>query len=314
MPDLCHMIADPLAFRAILDRLRSATDISSRLPSNVFGPRYAHHQFLEFDRILSNEFWAMLQLLMAASADSVVNLVVLDPDPEAYFYQHFGRFGALELPRGFSADQYLTAVNTGPESSPVDAPGTNSFVLVWEPPSARWLIWAERDTQTMILAYEYGFDGPSASVLAESGMYVLTVEDALDISSTAWSDREAQSTFARELLKQYGDGQPWNDRNVVRALDIAHRLIDGALGTIEASRAMASLSGQLDGLEDVFLTFKGIDSETDNLPIGPVRAEWHPKALEPKDVEIRRYERLYGPSAVEACTKLIEHFRTMRRD
>jgi len=304
------MLTNPAEFRESFKLIRSAVNISSRLPGQVFQPGYGSYQFLEFDRFINGEFWAMLRQLMMYSQAPEVLLMVLDPDAESYFYRNFGRFGALRIPERFSTQQYVEALNTGPESSPADALAINSWVLVWAPPSVRWVIWGERESEILVLAYESGFNGPSAIALAESGMCVLTPEDALDVSSGAWRDRGAFRLFAQELLKHYSLGQPWTDPAVARVLEIARELVAGKMGTIEASRTLSSFRHQVEpDLMSLFQDFVAIDSETDALPIGSVRAEWTRESLAIKDAEIASCEQFYHPLALKACVELIERLQ-----
>ncbi len=97
------MIADPVEFRGIFDSVRAATDIQARMPAQVFGASFGRYQFLEFDCLCTPQFWSMLQMLMARSGDDRTSLVVLDPEPETYFYKNSKRFGALSLPVSLSS-------------------------------------------------------------------------------------------------------------------------------------------------------------------------------------------------------------------
>ena len=54
----------------------------------------------------------------------------------------------------------------------------------------------------------------------------------------------------------------------------------------------------------VLLTFTGIDSETDALPIGSVRKECDQGALKLKDREIEDAERFYRDSSMSAAAEL----------
>ena len=58
------------------------------------------------------------------------------------------------------------------------------------------------------------------------------------------------------------------------------------------------------GNDEDFLTFTGVASESDHLPIGNVRAHWHPNALEQKDEEIAAFEDLYRKPVVEAAKRI----------
>lgn len=301
------MVTDPHQFRSIFAALSSAALTAERMPAQIFRTQYDRFRFLEFDRFPNPEFLALLRRLMEASLDSKTNLIVLEPDPETYFYRHFDRFGALEIPVDESWDRYRAEMQNGPPSSPADSLAVNSFVLAWFPPSLRWLIWAERRPEIMVLAYSRGFDGPSEQSLAQTGIDPLTAEDALDISSSAWSDRSARRQFARELLGNYGGERPWVDDAPERAIALARRVLRGELRVIEGCRALSSMRWEFGAdMTDQFSPFVAIDSETDHLPVGAVRNLWAVEALARKDLEIDRCEELYRTQALEACSVLIE--------
>lgn len=281
------------------------------MPARVFRNQYDRFRFLEFDRFSNPEFLALLRRLMEASLDPKTNLVVLEPDPETYFYKHFGRFGALEIPVDESWDGYRAEMQNGPQSSPADSLAINSLVLAWFPPSLRWLIWGERSSEIMVLAYRRGFDGPSEQSIGETGIDVLTGEDALEVSSSAWSDRSARRQFARELMDNYGGGRPWVDDAPEHAIAIARSILAGETGVIEGSRALSSMRWKFGtDMPDQFSPFVAIDSETDDLPIGAVRDLWDLNALARKDLEISRCERFYETQAFEACKALIERLKS----
>src|SRR5262249_59003897 len=78
------------------------------------------------------------------------------------------------------------------------------------------------------------------------------------------------------------------------------------LGVIAASRELSHLRHDADPeAAELLLTFAGIDSETDALPIGKVRKEWNREALKSKAIEIAEAEQFYRVSAMTAAAKLI---------
>jgi len=104
------------------------------------------------------------------------------------------------------------------------------------------------------------------------------------------------------------DGQPsQHQRGVeIQILRAAKQLIAGQLGVIAASRELSRFRHDVEPqVAEVLLTFVGIDSETDTLPIGGVRKEWNREALERKDKEITDAERIYRDSAMNAAAELI---------
>ena len=70
---------------------------------------------------------------------------------------------------------------------------------------------------------------------------------------------------------------------------------------IRALRIAKAILSQVD-----FNSIKGIDSETDHLPIGRVREEWHPKYLLEKDREIARCEDLYRDKVRAICEGILQ--------
>src|SRR5262249_31185803 len=100
------MITDPSQFRRMFDALSSAALTAERLPAQVFGPQYDRFRFLEFALFPNPEFLTLLKRLMESSRDIQTNLIVLEPDPEAYFYKNFGNFAALEIGADESWENY----------------------------------------------------------------------------------------------------------------------------------------------------------------------------------------------------------------
>lgn len=56
------------------------------------------------------------------------------------------------------------------------------------------------------------------------------------------------------------------------------------------------------------LGMAGIESETDHLPLGPVRQYWEPEALRRKDAELAECETFFRDSAVKMCRALVERY------
>lgn len=64
----------------------------------------------------------------------------------------------------------------------------------------------------------------------------------------------------------------------------------------------------VDEWDEDFLTFVAIQSHEDHLPVGPVRAHWHPDALLRLEPEFRAAEDCHRPAALRACESLIRRF------
>ena len=90
--------------------------------------RYATDlQLLTFDDacLLTSDFGLLVQFLLSLSGDRYADYVVLVPDPIWYFHRHFGKYPAVRIDAGDSAEEYLASLNEDPGSSPADAIGTN---------------------------------------------------------------------------------------------------------------------------------------------------------------------------------------------
>jgi hypothetical protein len=92
----------------------------------------------------------------------------------------------------------------------------------------------------------------------------------------------------------------------IRVLSLARQLLAGQLNVIAAARALAPFGHDAQPeLREILLVFAGINSETDDLPVGEVRQRWSAEALERKDREIAKAEEFYRDRAMEAATRLV---------
>jgi len=90
-------------------------------------------------------------------------------------------------------------------------------------------------------------------------------------------------------------------------LSLTKQLLTGQLGIIAASRELSRLRHEVESdLAEVLEVFNAIDSDTDTLPIGEVRQDWSPEALELKDRQIREAENYYHDAAIEAAIRLLQ--------
>jgi Protein of unknown function (DUF2489) len=99
--------------------------------------------------------------------------------------------------------------------------------------------------------------------------------------------------------------------NRQKVAQIAQRILDGEVGIIAGARQISALCGghvDLDESDPDFRTFVGIDSETDDLPIGDTRRHWAADALQKKDAEIAAAEAFYRDAALAACKRLVARF------
>ena len=89
----------------------------------------------------------------------------------------------------------------------------------------------------------------------------------------------------------------------------AQSILSGELGVIAGARQLSGLGYQVGADRDPdFTLFTGVDSESDDLPIGEVRKHWNPEALRAKDAELADYEARVRERVFEACRSLIQKY------
>jgi hypothetical protein len=94
-----------------------------------------------------------------------------------------------------------------------------------------------------------------------------------------------------------------------RVLATCRDLLESRIGIIEASRELSRLRFAMGAEDDPdFIVFVAIDSETDHSPVGSVRRDWAPDALEAKDREIREYEEASRDDAYRAARNLLKKY------
>jgi len=104
-----------------------------------------------------------------------------------------------------------------------------------------------------------------------------------------------------------------NQTEILRAQNevvfIAHSILSGTLGIVEAARQLAILAHRLAADRDPdFTFFIGVDSETDHLPVGDVRLRWATDELRRKDEELRECEHFFRADALQVCQSLIQKY------
>jgi hypothetical protein len=91
----------------------------------------------------------------------------------------------------------------------------------------------------------------------------------------------------------------------------ARDFLVGNISVTEAARRLVGLAHELGAaFEDPFLTFVGIDSETDTFPLGEVRNNWNPDALLKEDAEREFYEASVRERALEAAGEILQRYDT----
>jgi len=127
--------------------------LDKEIPEQVFQKEFSNYRFEQFDNLMSEEFWATICKLAEWSKDDYVTFAVLSPHPMDYYYKEFGYFNWLELPMNLSGDDYLNILNEGPQNYEADSIINNSTIITLFSPSKKWGIWADRDYEINVIAF-----------------------------------------------------------------------------------------------------------------------------------------------------------------
>jgi hypothetical protein len=90
---------------------------------------------------------------------------------------------------------------------------------------------------------------------------------------------------------------------------IAQAMLDGHLELIDGVRRLTKLRANMSEMDRAgFDVIRGVESETDHLPITEERALWNSKAFAEKDAIRREYVEKVRPVVLEACARIVERF------
>jgi hypothetical protein len=95
-----------------------------------------------------------------------------------------------------------------------------------------------------------------------------------------------------------------------RVIETARKIICGEIGVVEGSRILSALRVEVTEADHDpdFIPFIGIDSESDHIPLGSVRAHFSATGLERMDAELKAIEDHYRQLAIEASQRLLERY------
>lgn len=128
-------ILDKAEYREKRDWARVCVDIDSgRLPTDK-----AKLYFCDLEA-MTKKFPPLLDDLLARSADQSCAYLVLDPDPEYFWYDRLGGYPLFELSRGDSPDDYSKFLNRPFGANPGDNMVDMWYSYVIFPPSQSWFV------------------------------------------------------------------------------------------------------------------------------------------------------------------------------
>jgi len=88
---------------------------------------------------------------------------------------------------------------------------------------------------------------------------------------------------------------------------VAQGMLDGDIDLVAGCRKLVSLHRQAGNPDDPAIsTIVGIESETEEFPVGAAREFWAEADLARKDEELFQYLELARPILIEACREILK--------
>ena len=101
---------------------------------------------------------------------------------------------------------------------------------------------------------------------------------------------------------------PQSKRDAARrtTLEVARGMLDGSISLIEGCRSLVRLRFDVEiPASETLNVFVGVESETDEYPVGIQRSEYAPELLARLDAEVAIYLNGVRPAIAEACREII---------
>ncbi len=96
------------------------------------------------------------------------------------------------------------------------------------------------------------------------------------------------------------------------ALEVARGIVDGTTTVLEGCRSLVRLRADAEiPRSEAFCVIIGVESETDDYPVGNQRASYAPELLERLDAQVLPYLDEVRPAVVEACGEIIREIETL---
>lgn len=152
MSDLGALVADRASYLGVRSRSSVAFDLDARLPDQVFREGAADSLFCEFDAVLAPDFWPALSAMARWHGDEYVELLVLEPGCDDFYFSDYRMYPAMSLSVEAGQDDYWAAIGGEPDGDIMGSIAISANVISVTGPSAAWGCWGERDPEVAVFS------------------------------------------------------------------------------------------------------------------------------------------------------------------
>jgi hypothetical protein len=145
-----NVIRDPQAFDRLIADASKIVRLPLSIPDRVFADGTWQSVFCSFDMCFGPDILRSCAGLCEAVGDDGYSFIMLEPDPVAYYYKEFRRFGAFTMQASENIDTSWRSFEEDPNASPADTLMYIVRKFVVTSPSLRWAIWGSRDEGVII--------------------------------------------------------------------------------------------------------------------------------------------------------------------
>jgi len=198
-------INDAAAFQQVQSAIDALILHENHLPGQVFKDTLSHFLFISSDDIFfDKDFFNKLKSFVKDIGTTRIFLAVLDPDPEAYFFHHFGKYAVIEMSVDDTTSDYRAIIREDPGDSSADALESNSTVGVIYDDSAKWAIYFHRGYEFGIVAFtDKEIRNLFASAYGRDLVY--DVEGAIEkILKMVYHSGGVPANIRSQLIENYG--------------------------------------------------------------------------------------------------------------
>lgn len=176
------------------------------LPEQVFKAPLSHFAFIQWDDVDTSDFFEKMKSFLDGTGESRWFLAVLEPDPEDYFFRHFGKYSVVEISTGDTFESYRNLLQSDPGDSPADAIAYNSTVIALYSDSGKWAIYGDRDYEFGVAAFaDRGLHELFTSSF-EPGWLFMVGEVIKDILPPVFGSKGVPPELRDQLLRNYPPG------------------------------------------------------------------------------------------------------------
>jgi hypothetical protein len=194
-------ITDRAPYLQAWQSLNELVVVDASLPNQVFQENYRNFSFISFDDIFSEPFYEKMSFFARLLNETSFTMFVIKPDPESYFYRHFGKYPVIKMSNFATSGEFMKLVFEDPGGSSADAIAYNSTNLLIYPDSLRWGIYGSRDFEVGIFA---GINQPMSEMFAQTYKSTFDVSAAIEtFVEPAWGSSCLPDVCRNGLTQNY---------------------------------------------------------------------------------------------------------------